>query len=62
MSANSEMTEAETQEMRAILFEMKAVLASHRISHPKMFLGMLMQAPVFISLFVATREVGRLVF
>lgn len=58
VDANPEVREGATQEMMLLAHEMKAVLRSHRVSQPKMFACMLGQAPVFISLFLATREVS----
>lgn len=57
VDANPEVREAAMQEMVAVTHEMQAVLRAHRVSHPKMLLLMFGQAPVFISLFIATREV-----
>ena len=47
------------QEMQAVSHEMVAVLRTHRISYPKMIACIFGQAPVFISIFLATQQVTR---
>ncbi|CAM9872631.1 unnamed protein product [Scytosiphon promiscuus] len=58
MEANPEIKEAAMQEMTLISQEMGALLKQHRIHIPKMFLSMFAQFPIFISIFVATRDMG----
>lgn len=49
------------QEMSAVSHEMMAVLRTHRISYPKMIACIFGQAPVFISIFLATQQVTAVV-
>lgn len=58
MEANPEVKEAAMQEMVVVSEEMGALLRQHRIHFPKMILSMFGQFPVFISLFLATRDVS----
>lgn len=58
MEANPEIKEAAMKEMTLISQEMGALLKQHRIHIPKMFLSMFAQFPIFISIFVATRDVS----
>ena len=57
MNANPEAKAAAMQEMSAVSHEMMAVLRTHRISYPKMIACIFGQAPVFISIFLATQQV-----
>eukprot|EP00752_Nemacystus_decipiens_P007761 g6935.t1 len=58
MEANPEVKEAAMREMMLVSEEMGALLKQHRINFPKMILSMFAQFPVFISLFLATRDMG----
>lgn len=58
MDANPEIREAAQQEMGVVSHQMIALLRSHRVSYPRMLLSMFGQFPVFVSLFLATREVS----
>lgn len=58
MEANPEVKEAAMREMMLVSGEMGALLKQHRIHFPKMLLSMFGQFPVFISLFLATRDVS----
>lgn len=58
MEANPEIKEAAMQEMMLVSQEMGTLLKSNKIHFPKMFLSMFTQFPVFISLFLATRDVS----
>ena len=57
MEANPEVKEAAMREMMLVSEEMSQLLKQHRIHFPKMILSMFGQFPVFISLFLATRDV-----
>eukprot|EP00903_Cladosiphon_okamuranus_P015678 g14476.t1 len=56
--ANPEMKEAALREMKLVSEEMSALLKQHRIHFPKMIMSLFIQFPVFISLFIATRDMG----
>lgn len=56
--ANPEVKEAAMEEMKLVSAEMNALLKEHRIHFPTMILSMFGQFPVFISLFLATRDVS----
>lgn len=58
MEANPEIKEAAMQEMMLVSQEMGTLLKANKIHFPKMFLSMFAQFPVFISLFLATRDVS----
>ncbi|CAB1102814.1 unnamed protein product [Ectocarpus sp. CCAP 1310/34] len=58
MEANPEVKEAAMAEMMLVSQEMGNLLKQHRIHFPKMMLSMFAQFPVFISLFLATRDMG----
>ena len=58
MEANPEIKEAAMAEVMLVSQEMGNLLKQHRIHFPKMMLSMFAQFPVFISLFLATRDVS----
>ncbi|CAM9592759.1 unnamed protein product [Ectocarpus fasciculatus] len=58
MEANPEIKEAAMAEMMLVSQEMGNLFKQHRIHFPKMMLSMFAQFPVFISLFLATRDMG----
>lgn len=58
MEANPEIKEAAMREMVLVSEEMSALLKQHKIHFPTMILSMFGQFPVFISLFLATRDVS----
>lgn len=58
MEANPEIKEAAMQEMMLVSQEMGTLLKQNKIHFPKMFLSMFAQFPVFISLFLASRDVS----
>ena len=58
MEANPEIKEAAMREMMLVSEEMGALLKQNKIHFPTMILSMFGQFPVFISLFLATRDVG----
>lgn len=58
IEANPEVKEAAMREMMLVSEEMGALLKQHKIHFPKMILSMFGQFPVFVSLFLATRDVS----